>query len=188
MLNLQAKQIVRMSYLNKLLIVVVAVLVLVGFNFAAQEMTDTSVEVAGTNMEVSGVATSTVARVAYVIDGDTIEIASGERVRLLGVDTPEMDECYYQEATNFARDVMNGRAVRLEADVTDRDQYGRLLRQVFVADETGEETHVNYELVARGYAEVLPIPPDRAYREAFRAAEAAASAAARGRHGVCSGG
>jgi micrococcal nuclease len=123
--------------------------------------------------------------VAYVIDGDTIELGSGERVRLLGIDTPELDECYYQEATDFARDLMNGQSVRLETDVTDRDKYDRLLRHVFVVYDSEEEVHVNYELIENGYAEILPIPPDRAYRAEFRQAERLAEETELGRWGEC---
>ena len=134
--------------------------------------------------EPTATSSRTNAEVVFVIDGDTIDIAGGERVRLLGIDTPERDECFYKEAREFVRDAVEGRDVRLESDVTERDQYGRLLRHVFHSNERFEQ-HLNYELVKEGYAVVLPIPPDRAYRAEFRAAEAEAKAAGLGRHNAC---
>jgi micrococcal nuclease len=130
-------------------------------------------------------ATVATATVAYVIDGDTLALESGERVRLLGIDTPERDECYYREARAYLEAAVSGQTVRLEADVTDRDEYGRLLRHIFQSNGNGVEQHVNYELVAKGFAVVLPINPDRAYREEFQAAEVAAIAAGLGRHSAC---
>lgn len=131
------------------------------------------------------VGSSTV-RVRYVIDGDTFDIVGGERVRLLGVDTPERDECYYQESTEFVRLAIQDRSVRLEADETDRDAYDRLLRHVFVAVGDGDpEVHLNLRLVEEGYATVLPIPPDARYRDVLAAAEAAAKEAGKGRWGAC---
>ena len=83
--------------------------------------------------------------VVRVVDGDTIvarhaDGGADERVRLLLVDTPEVHpeaECYGPEASAFARDLMPpGTPVRLERDSTDRDRYGRLLRYVWLPDDT----------------------------------------------------
>jgi micrococcal nuclease len=124
--------------------------------------------------------------VARVIDGDTIELASGEKLRYLLVDTPESTggakDCFGAEAATLNRDVVEGQVVELtydEAACTDR--FGRTLAYVSVA---GRE--VNRLLVERGYACVLHIPPggdDRA--DAFSALEAAARAARRGMWGAC---
>jgi micrococcal nuclease len=91
--------------------------------------------------------------VARVIDGDTIELEGGERVRYLGIDTPETVhpdkpvECYGPEATARNRELVEGKAVELLSDGPDRDAYGRLLRYVFV-----DGTFVNGDLVWGGYA------------------------------------
>lgn len=135
-------------------------------------------------------ATSSETVVTWVIDGDTFAIATGERVRLLGVDTPERDECYYQEATDFLRDWLEGETVRLEVDERETDVYDRLLRYVFVNREpdgtaTSTELLVNDVLLQRGYADYLPIGPDRRYRLRFRESWEAAQALERGRWGVC---
>lgn len=86
-------------------------------------------------------------RVVLVYDGDTFLTADSVRVRLLGVDAPEL----YQPGGDIARDILEkfllGRQVRLERDGEERDEYGRLLRYVWIGD-----TMVNLELVARGYA------------------------------------
>lgn len=126
----------------------------------------------------------TTALVQYVIDGDTFEIEGGEHVRLLGVDTPERGECYFTEATEYVRQMVEGKVVQLESDLSNRDTYGRLLRQVFIGN--GAETqHLNVQLVAEGYAKVLSIPPDRNYQEALQIHETEARAIRRGLWGVC---
>jgi micrococcal nuclease len=100
-------------------------------------------------------------QVARVIDGDTIELEGGERVRLLCIDTPERGQPGYTEATEFLRELVAGKAVRLEADPehVDRDRFGRLLRYVwlFTGGEaegfsSGDGVLVNVEIVRRGYS------------------------------------
>lgn len=97
--------------------------------------------------------------VARVIDGDTIELGSGERIRYLLVDTPEStngaDDCYGQNAKTLNSDLVLGKDVRIDYDEpTCTDMFGRLLAYVTV---DGQE--VNRLLVERGYACVLYIPP-----------------------------
>jgi micrococcal nuclease len=93
------------------------------------------------------------ATVSRVIDGDTIELEGGERVRYLGIDTPETVhpdksvECYGPEAAVRNRALVEGKAVELLSDGPDRDAYGRLLRYVFV-----DGIFVNGDLVWGGYA------------------------------------
>lgn len=87
------------------------------------------------------------AKVTAVIDGDTIEIEGGERVRYIGIDTPEIDECYGPEATKANKELVEGKEIILIRDVENRDKYDRLLRYV-VADGR----FVNAELVRLGYA------------------------------------
>ena len=91
--------------------------------------------------------------VARVIDGDTVELESGDRVRYLGIDTPETVhpdkpvECYGPESSDRNRQLVEGKAVRLLRNGQDRDSYDRLLRYVFV-----EDIFVNGDLVSGGYA------------------------------------
>ena len=87
-------------------------------------------------------------RVTQVVDGDTVDVCCPQaRVRLLGIDTPERGEWLFQEATAMAARLTIGQPVRLERCEEDEDQYGRLLRHLFVG-----ERHVNRELVAAGLA------------------------------------
>jgi endonuclease YncB( thermonuclease family) len=83
-----------------------------------------------------------------VVDGDTVDLANGERVRLVGVDTPEVGECGFEEAGAFLERLVLGERVQLTASDEDRDAYGRLLRYVDVGG-----TDVGLRLIRRGYAE-----------------------------------
>jgi len=93
--------------------------------------------------------------VLRVIDGDTLELGSGEIVRLLCVDTPERSEEGYKEASEFLEGLVLYKKVRLEKGKENRDRYGRLLRYVYVSDNGGE-IFVNKEIIDKGYGEVFP--------------------------------
>jgi micrococcal nuclease len=93
-----------------------------------------------------------------VIDGDTIEVreaGSSKRVRYIGIDTPERVDCYYRESTAKNAELVAGKEVRMEKDISETDRFGRLLRYVYI-----DETFVNAELVRLGYAAASTIPPD----------------------------
>jgi endonuclease YncB( thermonuclease family) len=113
--------------------------------------------------------------VVRVIDGDTVELADGSRVRYLCIDTPERGEPFYVEATERNRELVEGKGVRLEPGVEDIDRYGRLLRYVYV-----DGVFVNAELVSGGYARTLIFDEDEAQAELLRRLEAEAKAAKRG--------
>lgn len=105
------------------------------------------------------------ATVVRVIDGDTIEVrmaGAEERVRYIGVNTPESDEPCYQEALNYNLSLVQGKEVTLVQDKSERDQYGRLLRYVYVG-----KIFVNEELVKNGYAEAVLYNPDRQFFNDF---------------------
>ena len=113
------------------------------------------------------------AKVQRVVDGDTfVASVNGrrERVRVIGVDTPESvdpnrpDEPFGEEASNFAKHYLNGRTVRMAGDVEPRDRYGRMLAYVWLADGT----FWNALLAAEGYAQQLTIPPNVTYADLFR--------------------
>jgi len=110
-----------------------------------------------------------------VIDGDTIVIRGGERVRYIGIDTPERDEPYGRLATEANWGLVGGRLVRLETDVSDRDRYGRLLRYVYVRD-----IFVQAEMVRRGLARVKAYPPDTRHHQELSALEQEAKEAGLG--------
>lgn len=113
--------------------------------------------------------------VAEVIDGDTVNLADGERVRYIGLNTPERDEAYYDEATQLNRQLLNAGPVQLEFDVETQDQFGRTLAYIWV-----DGVLVNLEIVRQGYANMLVVPPNNRYEAEFRQAEAEARQAKRG--------
>lgn len=111
-------------------------------------------------------------KVSRVIDGDTFEIQGGIKVRLIGVDTPEMKnknktlDCFAAEATKKTQSLLTGKEVVLEKDVSETDKYGRLLRYVYVGGEM-----VNDTLVKKGYAKIATFPPDVKNAQIFLASE-----------------
>ena len=109
---------------------------------------------------------SEMAMVAEVIDGDTIVVSGGYHVRYVGIDAPERDEFYYLEAKQMNEELVAGKKIKLEKDISDKDSYGRLLRYVYVGD-----TFVNAEMVKRGYAWSTAYPPDVKYQVYLEAME-----------------
>ena len=123
--------------------------------------------------------------VERVLDGDTVVISGGERVRYIGVDTPEIyhsqrpnrpGQWYSREAKAFNERLVEGKPVRLEFDAERRDKYKRLLAYVYLEDGT----FVNAELVRQGYARILTIPPNVKYADLFLKYEREARLAGRG--------
>ncbi len=104
--------------------------------------------------------------VIQVIDGDTIAIEGGYRVRYIGIDAPEKDEFYYLEANKANRELVEGKRVRLEKDTSEKDKYGRLLRYVYV-----DGTFVNAKMVWQGYAYAKAYTPDVKYQVYLEALE-----------------
>ena len=98
--------------------------------------------------------------VTKVIDGDTVELADGHRVRYLGIDTPESGEYYAEEATARNKELVEGKTVELQRGDRDQDEYGRLLRYVYV-----DGVFVNAELIAQGYAKAYIFDPDDRYSQ-----------------------
>jgi len=118
--------------------------------------------------------------VEWIVDGDTIDVMIGddeERIRLIGIDTPEIAhassgdrpgndaECFGDEAKRFTESLIPvGTAVRLERDVVGRDDYGRVLAYVYRA---ADGMFVNDELMRQGYALPLTIAPNVAWADHF---------------------
>jgi micrococcal nuclease len=126
---------------------------------------------------------ATEGKVARVIDGDTVELESGVKIRYLLVDTPETtsNDCFSANAKQFNSDLVLGKTVQLSYDTQCTDMYGRSLAYVTV---DGQE--VNTLLVQRGYACVLYIPPNGSSRvDEFKALQLDAKNARRGLWGMC---
>lgn len=135
----------------------------------------------------------TEARVVRVVDGDTIIVeidGKEERVRYIGVDTPETVrpnspvECYGEEASNANTNLVEGQTVYLEKDISERDRYDRLLRYVYTIQD-GEPVFVNLWLVEQGYAQVSTYPPDVRHEQAYLDAQREAREQERGLWGAC---
>jgi micrococcal nuclease len=118
---------------------------------------------AGCAVSDPGDAAGVMATVAAVVDGDTIELAGGERVRYLLVDTPESTgavECFGPEAARFNRDLVLGKEVALTFDVEREDRFGRTLAYVAV-----DGVDVSAAILERGYGCVLFIAPNGVARK-----------------------
>lgn len=100
--------------------------------------------------------------VKRVIDGDTIELTDGVRVRYIGIDTPEAGDCFGNEATIANSSLLNDKHIVLEEDIEKLDRYGRKLAYIWV-----EGMMVNEELVKRGAATVTTYPPNIKYVDRF---------------------
>lgn len=127
--------------------------------------------------------------VVEVLDGDTIRVARGDdtdTVRLLGIDTPETHhptkpvECFGPEAASYTEAHLQGRSVELEADIEERDRYGRRLAYVIVDGE-----RFNDDLVRRGFARLLVIEPNHAHARVMLQEELDAKRAHRGLWAEC---
>lgn len=134
----------------------------------------------GTNAAAAELPPGANAVVTKILDGDTIDVTIGgrdERVRLVGIDTPEIAhdafdgrpandvECYGVEAQRYTEQLLAvGSGVRLERDVVARDDYGRLLAYVYRA---ADGAFVNYEIVRHGFAQPLTIAPNTHFADVF---------------------
>src|SRR3989338_1990596 len=112
-------------------------------------------------------------KVLSAIDGDTVELINGERLRYVGIDTPEEFDkrkpvqCFAHEAAQKNRQLVAGQCIKFYKDITAKDIYGRWLGFVYLEDGT----FVNLEMVTQGYGFAYPYPPDFSKAEEFRQAE-----------------
>lgn len=141
-----------------------------------------------------GPAQPTAGTVSRVVDGDTFVLSAGGtsyRVRVLGIDTPETVDprkpvqCFGPQASTYAKHLLTGRRVILRYDRVVHDVYGRLLAYVWVAGP--HPLFLDADLVARGYARTLSIPPNTAHAAQFARLQSQAIVAGRGLWGACEG-
>ncbi len=125
--------------------------------------------------------------VTRAVDGDTLELSTGERVRMVGIDTPESVhptkgvQCFGKEASAYTNSLVANQWVRMERDITDKDRYGRLLRIIYMEDGS----MLNDTLVRQGYAMVYTYPPDVTFVPQLREAQTEARLAGRGLWSAC---
>lgn len=125
-------------------------------------------------------------KVVRVVDGDTIEIEGGQKVRYIGIDTPETHDpkrpvgCFGKEAAAKNKELVEGKEITMEKDVSQTDRYGRLLRFVYV-----DNIFVNDYLVRQGYAHASTYPPDVKLAQQFKQAEQEARENNRGLWNSC---
>lgn len=125
--------------------------------------------------------------VERVVDGDTLVLEGGEKVRLIGVDAPESvkpgskTECFGKESSEYLKQKLEGKIITLQKDTTDRDRYDRHLRYINVDQE-----FINELLVSEGYARAKSYPPDRREEERLWQAEQRAKEKGLGLWGKCS--
>jgi micrococcal nuclease len=119
-------------------------------------------------------------RVARAIDGDTIVLINGDRLRYIGIDTPEEFDrrkpvqCWAREAAEANRKLVEGKLIVFTQDVTKRDKYGRWLGFVTLVDDGRPSLDVNAALVKNGYAFSYPYKPDTSRSAEFKTYEAEA--------------
>lgn len=127
------------------------------------------------------------ARVKRVVDGDTIELQDGRKVRYIGMDTPESKkpntpvQCFSQKAADRNAELVVGKEVLLVKDISEKDRFQRLLRYVYVGD-----IFVNETLIKEGYAFSRSYPPDITKQEQLRRAEELARTTGSGFWSGCS--
>lgn len=143
--------------------------------------------VATSNNHHPALANSEIAKVVKVTDGDTVQLSDGRKLRYIGVDTPETVDprrgigCYGKQASEKNRELVLGKEIIIEKDISDTDKFGRLLRYVYV-----DGIMINQLLISEGFGKAKSYPPDIKYQEQFREAEKLAREQRRGLWGeIC---
>jgi len=164
-------------------VVVIGAALIAAIVFLFSQNNKAGLPAGGSNMQTSAAGNYDNILVSRVVDGDTLRLSNNEKVRLIGIDTPEMHESekLYRDSRKsgqdaktiqalgrrsyaFTKSLVEGKTVRLEFDVEKRDKYKRLLAYVFLPDGT----FVNAEIVKQGYASLMTYPPNVKHADEFR--------------------
>lgn len=130
---------------------------------------------------------SETARITRVVDGDTVVLSDGRKVRYIGINAPEIEtqtkkgQCYGMEAKERNRELVENKEVTLQRDTSDTDKYDRLLRYVYVGD-----VFINMELVREGFVTAKQYKPDTKYATQFEEEQKIAQADRKGMWNACS--
>ncbi len=182
-------QIPKISRKNQQLIVLLILFVIISIFSNIQEPKPTSNQAAPVveSTASNNLQNQNTYKVIRVVDGDTIELEGKIKLRYIGIDTPEVVkpdtpvECFGKEASAKNKELVEGKYVTLEKDVSETDRYGRLLRYVYI-----DGLFVNEYMVKEGYAHASSYPPDVKYQNVLRQAEREARENNRGFWGSCS--
>ena len=145
----------------------------------------TNPQIQGTSSDKSNLQKEVV-KVIRIIDGDTIQLEDGRKLRYIGIDTPELTdprkgmECYGKESSKRNHELVFGKNIRIEKDVSETDRYKRILRYVYI-----DEIMINELLVKEGYALASSYPPDVKYQDILMKAQEVAKANKSGLWGNC---
>lgn len=167
---------------NFLKLIVVLLFLVLGVGFFWQTTT-----IRQTTTKPTEQARKDLVKVVKVIDGDTIDVfinGKTEPVRLIGINTPELDECFGQEAAQKAKEILSGKSVVLETDISqdERDKYNRLLKYVFLEDGT----NFGRLMLSQGYGrEYTYLGRKYKYQNEFKLAEKEARESRRGLWSSC---
>lgn len=161
-MNIKIKNII----LKFLPVMIIAVLTYLGFSKDLSKVIAPEIQEIIEESISSEVESKTQALVTEVLDGDTFRLENNEKVRLIGIDTPEKGEKLSQEATELLEELILGKKITLEKDKTDKDKYDRSLRYVYMG-----ELFINEEMVKRGLAKQITYYPDNAKEEILKEAE-----------------
>ncbi len=178
--------------------IILSTLFITGLTFiflSLQQIKSDQIIPSSTPVAIIEPATSSTVReqafIKRVIDGDTIELTDGRKLRYIGINAPESVDprrpiaCFGKEAYEYNKKLVEGKEVEIEKDVSDTDKYGRLLRYVYVGETGEEKIFINEKLVRDGYASVSTYPPDIKFQKLFLEAEKAAREAKRGLWDKC---
>lgn len=126
------------------------------------------------------------AKVSFVYDGDTIELADKRKVRYIGINTPEINwgknnpQCFATQSAKINQEMVAGQEIEMAKDVSETDKYKRLLRYIWI-----DGIFMNDFLLRQGFARLDLIPPDTIYYQQFKEAQKEAQENKRGLWGEC---
>ncbi|MBU4369841.1 thermonuclease family protein [Patescibacteria group bacterium] len=139
------------------------------------------------NSEIVPETGSNLVEVVRVIDGDTIIVEGNREVRLIGVDAPESGECFFQESKEALTELIEGKNVELKRDISGMDDFGRLLRYVFLPSDSEyiDKIFVNRYVLEQGCADIMKLSQNREYRRLLTSSRNEALTERKGMWGAC---